>query len=279
LRADGTFTIPNVAPGLYTVRATAPPQGARPGPPEFSVAVVSVNGEDIADVRLTPVVPVTITGRVSFDDPAAAQSLKPAAIRVLAQPMNLDDSGIGFPGPQGPPPSLQDDFSFEVKVTPGRIALRAMVLPSAGTPPNAWQVKSVRVNGTDVTDTGIDIDARGASGIDIELTNRRQELSGGVTDARGDAVKDYAVMVFAQDRGRWAAPFNRYFATGRAGDDGRFKIGTLPPGDYYAIALDHIDPNESQDPELLEGLARQASTFSLATGETRTLDLKLFAMQ
>jgi protocatechuate 3,4-dioxygenase beta subunit len=281
LRADGTFTVPNVPPGQYTLRAIAPQAppapGERPAPPEFSVAVVSVNGEDVTDVRLTPVVPVILSGRVSFDDPGAAQSLKPSAIRVMAQALNLDDS-IGFPVAPGPPPALQDDFSFELKINPGRIGLRTTVQAAPGTP-NGWQVKAVRVNGIDVTDSGIEIDARGAAGIEIELTNRRQEMSGVVTDARGDPVKDYAVVLFAQDRARWSAPFNRYFATGRAGDDGRFKVGTLPPGNYYAIALDRIDPAQSQDPEFLEGLTRQASTFSLTQGETRTLDLKLFTVQ
>ena len=179
----------------------------------------------------------------------------------MAQALNLDDSSIGFPVAPGPPPALHDDFSFELKTTPGRIGLRATVQPVPGTP-NGWQLKAVRVSGIDVTDTGIGVDARGAGGIEIELTNRRQEMSGVVIDARGDPVKDYAVVLFAQDRGRWVAPFNRYFAIGRPGDDGRFKIGTLPPGNYYAIALDRIDAAQSQDPEFLEGLTRQASTLA-----------------
>jgi hypothetical protein len=282
LRPGGTFTVPNVAPGQYTLRAIAPQgppvPGARAPQPEFSVAVVSVDGEDVADVRLTPVVPVALGGRVSFDDPSAAQALNPSAIRVIAQPFNMDDDGVGFQGPQGPPPALQDDFSFELKATPGRVALRAVVQSA---PPAAagWQLKAVRVAGNEVTDTGIDLGAQGITGVEIELTNRRQEISGAVTDARGDMVKDCAVVLFAQERARWGAPFNRYFATGRPGDDGRFKIGTLPPGDYYAIALERIDPAQSQDPEFLEGLARQASTFALTQGETRTLDLKLFTVQ
>jgi hypothetical protein len=246
-------------------------------PPEVSVAVVAVDGEDVTDVRLSPVVPVAVRGRVWFDDPAAAQSVNPSAIRVMTQALNADDGMMGPAFAAGGPPTLQDDFTFELKVPPGgRVALRAMV-QAAG--PNGWQVKAVRLNGTDVTDSGIEIDARGADGIEIELTNRRQEVSGVVTDAGSGPVKDYAVIVFAQDRALWAAPFSRYFATGRPEDDGRFRVGTLPPGDYYAIALDRVDPTQSQDPEFLEGLSRQASSFSLSTGDTRTLDLRLFAVQ
>ena len=281
LSPDGTFRVPNVPPGLYTLRANAPrtppAPGAPPVPPEFSVAVVAVAGEDVTDVRLMPVQPVAVRGKVSFDDSAAAQAVNPSAVRVMAQALNVDDMSIGFPGAGGPG-TLADDFTFELKVPPGRVALRAMV-QSAPTASTGWQVKAVRVNGTDVTDSGIEVDARGADGIEIELTNRRQEISGAVTDAGSGPVKDYTVIVFAQDRARWASPFNRYFGTGRPGDDGRFRVGTLPPGDYYAIALDRVDPTQSQDPEFLEGLSRQAFSFSLSPGDTRTLDLRLFTVQ
>jgi hypothetical protein len=87
------------------------------------------------------------------------------------------------------------------------------------------------------------------------------------------------VVLFAQDRLRWISAGNRYFSVGRPGDDGRFRVATLPPGDYYAIALDRADPMEWQDPEFLEGLSRQASAFSLAQGETKTLALRLFSLQ
>lgn len=281
LGADGTFSVPNVAPGAYTVRANAqrtpPGPGGPPTSPEFSVAVVTVDGEDVSGVRLTPVLPVTVRGRVSFDDPGASSSLTPSSIRVMAQPLNIDDSGIGFPVGGGPPPALGDDLSFELKTTPGRIALRAIVPPVPGTQ-NGWQVKAIRVNGTDVTDTGLEVDARGAEGIEIELTNRRQQISGSVADGSGDRVKDYVVLVFGQDRALWTVPFNRYLARAQPGDDGVFKVGTLPPGDYYAIALDGADISAWQAPDFLEGLIRQASTISLGQGETRTLDLKLFRM-
>jgi hypothetical protein len=77
LRPDGSFMIPNVPPGEYIVRASVPRQGppapgTAMGPPEFSVAVVAVNGDDVTGIRLAPAVPVLVSGRVSFDDAAAA---------------------------------------------------------------------------------------------------------------------------------------------------------------------------------------------------------------
>jgi hypothetical protein len=79
-----------------------------------------------------------------------------------------------------------------------------------------------------------------------------------VTDAKGGAVKDCVVVLFAQDRLRWIAAANRYFSIGRPGDDGPLKVATLPPGDYYGIALDRADPTEWQDPEFLSAVGSPA---------------------
>jgi hypothetical protein len=276
LRPDGTFSVPNIAPGAYVLRANSiservlSPSGLPVGPPEFSLAYVTVNGEDITDVRLTRVVPVNITGRISFEDPAAAQSLKPSAVRVATLAATVGDAGIGV-GSGGSPLPVNEDFTFDLKTTPGQMAIRAVV--------PGWQIKAVRVGGKDVTDSGLDVGAQGVSDVEIEMTNRLQEISGVVTDADGKAVDSYAVVIFAQDRSRRVAAMNRYGATGRPGTDGQFKVTTLPAGDYYAIALDRSDAIEGQDPDFLESLTRLASPVSLAPGDKRTLDLKLFIVQ
>ena len=142
-----------------------------------------------------------------------------------------------------------------------------------------WQVKAIRVNGTDVTDSPLDVGSQGVSGVEIEMTNRLQEVSGVVTDADGKPVPNMRSWSLRRIVPAGSRPFNRYTGTIRPGADGRFKLATLPPGDYYAIALDRSDAIEGQDPEFLEGLTRLATAVSLAPGETRTLDLKLFTVQ
>ena len=135
VKRDGSFSITNVAPGEYVARANAPgpppvrtppatPGGLRtllPTLPEFSVAVVTVNGADITGILLAPIAPVSVKGRVVFDDPAAAQSITASTIRVTAQALGQDNLL-----PTGPPPALADDFTFELKVAPwaDRVARR-----------------------------------------------------------------------------------------------------------------------------------------------------------
>ena len=49
----------------------------------------------------------------------------------------------------------------------------------------------------------------------------------------------------------------------------------LPAGDYYAIALDYVEPGESTDPEFLDRVKDRAVPFSLSDGGTKALDLKI----
>jgi len=282
VRPDGTFTVANVAPGEYVLRANFPraqtPGTAPVGPPEFAVAVVTVNGDDITGVRLTPIAQVSITGRIVFDDTAAAQTVKASTMRVMSQVLNPEDNLVGFGG--GIPDStVHDDFTFVLKAFPGRLALRAFapVLPGGPNAAGGWQLKSIRANGLDVTDSGVDLGSQGLSGVEIEMTSRVQQLSGTVFDAKGAAVSDYTIVVFPQDRARWLSAVNRYFAVSRLMDDGKFKIASLPPGEYYVVALDGIDLNDWQDPDTLEGLSRIGTAFALTPGDSRTIDLKLSA--
>ena len=131
------------------------------------------------------------------------------------------------------------------------------------------------MNGTDVTDSGLLFKPNeNISGVEIELTNRLATVSGLVTDSRGNPATDYTAIVFSQDKEKWTQN-TRYQGTGRPDQDGRFKISSLPPGEYYAIAVERIEPGETGDPDFLENLRTRASPFSLLEGETRTIDLKL----
>jgi hypothetical protein len=130
------------------------------------------------------------------------------------------------------------------------------------------------LNGVDVTD-GVDVKPNeDVSGLEVELTNKLTTISGLVTNARGEAVKDYSAIAFSQDREQWRDT-TRYHGSGRPDQDGRFKITALPPGDYYIIAIDKIEPGESSDPDFLETVRSKATAVSIREGDSRTVDLKL----
>jgi hypothetical protein len=138
-----------------------------------------------------------------------------------------------------------------------------------------WSLKAVRQNGVDVTDTGVEFRSNESlEGLEVELTNHPSEVTGSVTDDQDKPVKDYAVVIFPQDRERWTST-SRYFGSGRPDQDGRYKTSALPPGDYYAIALEYVDQGDARDPDFLDRIKDRATRFRLSDGESKALDLKL----
>lgn len=258
MRPDGSFTFNGLSPGEYTITAQ------QFGTPDAEVATtkITVGTESISDLRLVGAKPVAARGRVIVD-PAAATSLPPH-LMLQAFPVQM----MPMLGPRAPA-AVQDDMSFELKAAPGLYRLNLMP------PGQGWTIRSVRLSGADLTDSGLEIKANEEiSALEVELTNKLTTITGLVTNARGDAVKDYTAIVFAQDPARWAGN-TRHVSQGRPDQDGRFKINGLPPGDYYIVALDRVEAGEAGDPEFLERVRTKASRLSLDEGETKTVDLKI----
>jgi hypothetical protein len=289
---NGNFTISGVAPGDYNLQvrgmniatfssgdagntmvfSTRVTQsgGANPGEePEFGSMPVTVAGEDVSNVVVVTTKGGTASGRVTFEGGAQPTSL--TGIRVTASTTDGEPT-IAFPGAPGgaPPGSLQADGAFELRGLAGNRLLRVMGLPPG------WVVKSVTVDGHDATDTGFDFKPGAAvSGIDVVVTNKTTEINGTVTTANGQAVKDYTMVVFADDPAKWAFPQTRYVTAARPDQDGRVKIRNLPAGDYLAIAVEYLAQGEWGDPEVLDKLVVKATPLTLQEGESEALLLKL----
>jgi protocatechuate 3,4-dioxygenase beta subunit len=260
LKPDGTFELTGLAPGDYTI--TAQQMGANPQEAETATMKITVAGEDITGVHLAAAKPISTRGRVIVD-PGAAASLPPRLLLQTSSPQQI----IPMMGARMPTP-VQDDMSFELKTPPGVYRLN-LAMAAQG-----WAIRSVRRAATDVTDSGFEVKSGDDTVLEVELTNKLTTISGLVTNARGEAVKDYTAIVFAQDAERWKGN-TRYLSTGRPDQDGRFSITGLPPGEYYIIALDRVESGESSDPEFLEKIHTRASRLTLNEGETKTVDLRV----
>jgi len=269
VRPDGTFTVNGLGPGEYTLRAQrmGPPS---PEGPETATTTIAVNGEDVSDIHLVAAKPSVASGRIVVD-PGAAQQLPPTIMfGLMPAVMN------GIPAPPPPPARVAEDFTFELKSPPGRMRV---MLGGFGPPPAGWTIRSVKINGTDVTDAGIEFKAGEDIGsVEIELTNKVTAISGIVTDARGDPSQQYTAIVFSQDKDKWGG-IGRYQNIGRPDQDGRFKVSGLPAGEYYIVAVDRLEPGQQNDPEFLETIRPGAKMLSLMDGETKTIDLKLTPVQ
>jgi hypothetical protein len=261
IKPDGSFVVGGLAPGRYMLVVRGPM-----GDGESAYLDLAVSGDDIDGIRLVASKPAVVTGRVIVD-PAAAQALRPSMLRLGLQPVQMDMMMLG--GMQ--PGSVNDDLTFELKAQPGsfRVALIGQM--------PGWSIRRVRYRGTDITDTGMEFrPSEDVSDVEVEVTNRVTDISGLVTNTKGEAIKDYSVVVFPQDRDKWT-PNSRYVRNARPDQDGRYKVNGLPPGEYRVIALDYVDSNEWNTPEFLDSVRPKATSFSVNEGESKSVDLRITA--
>jgi hypothetical protein len=267
--ADGKFTL-NLTPGNYLLRVFGPAAG------DGAATELVVNGGDIDDVQLIATKPSIIRGRIAFTESAtSAPPPKPTmfdmgAVRewMLGQPMRSQAK-------------IKDDGTFEISLQPGHVVIRGLMTgPPAAPPgpngPSPWRLNRVLVNDLDVGDIGIDVPANGMiENVVVEMTNRVSAASGRVTDADGKTVRDCFVIVFAQDPVHWTVQ-TRHLSVSRPGTDDLFHVRLLP-GDYYAVAMSEVETNAWTDPEFLSLARERATKFTIADGETKTIDLPLSA--
>jgi hypothetical protein len=275
---DGSFTLNSVPPGDYTLTARSvqvitSSQGdnvmvframsmAGGGDSESGSTPLSVAGEDVSGILLTTSKGGTATGALAFDGPRPASL---TSIRLTSMAVDSDGPSLGAGAA-----SAKEDGTFELKGLTGPRLIRV------GNAPPGWTLKSVKLNGTDITDTGAEFKAgETTSGLEVELTNKATAVNGSVTASDGALLKDYTVVIFSETSEHWRLPMTRWVAGTRPDQDGRFKVQQLPAGNYLAVAVDYVPQGEWGDPELLDHLRSKAKRFTLDEGATHTLDLKL----
>lgn len=268
VKPDGTFMVPDVMPGEYTIQVRppsgAPPAGGVPLPvPEYARVPVIVDGEDITGIAVTTQKGATLRGQLLFDTGIPPANTEPNVLRVATY-----YTGSVQPISTGTP-TMHDDWTFEIT---GVVATGLLRLASTTT---GWSTKSVVIEGKDVTETPMDFDpGREYKDIEVTLTQKRAEVNGTVVDAQNRATNEYVAILFPEEPERWF-PRSRIILAGRPDQTGQFKIPTLPAGRFLVAAVAAIENGEEQDPELLGRLAPRATKVTLDEGETKTLTLKL----
>ena len=281
---NGNFTMNSVAPGEYTLTArtmgivTSGGDGDRmvftmtrtmgpggDGQSEFGSVPLSVSGEDMNNVMIVTSKGTSASGRVVYEGGSKPTS---NTLRVSAATIDAE----GPTGLLGGSSSVSEEGTFEIKGLAGQRIFRVSNIPAG------WVLKSVRLSGTDITDTGIDIKPNDpVTGLEVVLTSKSTEVTGSVK-AGNDAATDYTVVIFSEDPQKWTAPMTRHIASARPNQEGRFQVKHLPAGSYYVVAVDYIAQGDWNDPDVLERLKARATRITLDEGEVETLSLSLESM-
>jgi hypothetical protein len=261
LRPDGTFRVSNVPAGDFDLDLSVNEVDFRPGQAYRAIVRLPLDGSDVSDLVVSLTRMSGGIGRLILPPGA---TISPSAIRLSPFPTDPGEYRW-FAGEA----TVKEDLSFDFTSPPGQMTVRPVGIP------RGWGLKEVRQAGRVVTDTGLKLDpGEKAKDIEVELTNQPPIIAGTVRGMKGEPADDYTVVLFAQDL-ELRRNSSRYFAVSRPDQSGQFRLDTLPPGEYFAVALDYIDPSEAGNPDLLRRLESGATRFSAREGETQSLALRI----
>ena len=272
---DGRFSIPSVAPGTYTLAARTGAAGRGAGPLGMSPAggtgnvlwattEVTVDGQDVSNVRLTLEPGMSVSGRMAFAGTSPAPK-DLSTMRVTLSPVLTGSAVAAIVTPATV--TAEGTFTF-TGVTPGKFRLST----TAG---KLWALKSVTTGGRDVIDSSLEV-RPGEALTDVVMTfgDQPTELTGTLQDTSGRPAPDYFIIVYPSDKTLWTAPTRRVAQT-RPGSDGKFTVRNLPPGDYLLAAVTDVEPGEWMDPAFLSLLVDSSIKVTLAEGDKKTQDIKI----
>ena len=256
---DGEFTIGNVPPGRYILRA----RGDDSETPQYAAQPVSVNGQDVTDFTVMLAPGATISGSVSFNGaPGSSPDLSQFRITAPA----TDQSDVG---PQ-PNARVGKDGSFVVSGVPAGSHLVRSAGASRG-----FILKSVTINGRDVTDAPVQLRAgESLANVNLVFTDQQNEINGTVTNEQGTPVPDYTILAFSTDSTLWR-PLSRQIMTARPDQTGKYRMRGLPKGEYYLVAVDPAEQGEWFEPVYLDEHRVGAMRVTLSDGDTKTQDFRI----
>jgi uncharacterized protein (DUF2141 family) len=267
---DGRFSLRGVPPGEYTLIARTSIAQKPPAPPVPLVAStdIQIDGENAPEVFLTPQPGITISGSIVFEGASPLSGPLPP-IRLNAPLLQAGtNAAFGMP-----PVQIDADGRFSVSgIPPGSYKMVAN-LQGVRAPIGRWWLKSFVAGGQDLLDTGLAL-RQSVSDAVLTFSTTTSALTGSVRDAAGNAATELTVIVFSSDKTTWF-PNSRRIAAVKPGRDGRFTIRNLPPGDYFVVAEDDVEPGEWFDTIVLERLVPQATRLTLGADEQKTHDIAI----
>ena len=261
VKADGSFSMDNVAPGDYMLSAYS--RDTESGDVESAAFRLSVIGGDISGLSIATTAGAKLRGKFITDptQPGPARS----SVHLFTEPV-----GDGFAGSLAGQATIAADWSFELPGVAGRRRLRVDL-------PAGWMLKSIALDGVDITEAPIDAPDHGElTGLQIALTNHISVIAGSVADADGKLQRDYWVVAFPPEPSQWT-PRSRRLQSARPDQLGRFSLSALPAGEYLVAAVDDLEDGEASDPEFLESLRAKATPITIGDGEQKTVDLRIIA--
>jgi len=268
---DGTFEFRDVAPGGYiigtgsallatTFEAGLPAQLGAEGQPRaprlVGRAVVQVGEQDVDNVVLPLGEGALVTGTVRMlGEEPAKPSPWPGLLLTAADGQGEEPLAA----------QIKPDGTFRIpRIVPNQYSIQV-----SGLPDNVY-VKSVAFDGRDITGEDLNLISGAGGLLEIVLSPDAAGISGIVRSPDGEAAAGATVQVCSgEDTVKYVS----------SDENGEYKVGGLPPGDYRVLAWEEVDPGLSLDAAFRAHFESQTADVKLDERAHPTVEVKMIARE
>ena len=267
---DGTFDIPGVAPGAYTLSLVSM-NGRLNG---FAHQPIDVGTSDLNGVVMTIVPPGTLHGQVYVEG-------KPTSAGAEG---DLASVGLYFSPADGffygaPEVTVKGNYAFAAEnVNPGKYLIHV-----ANTPEGTY-IKSIQFGHQEVFGKELDLTQGVAGELAVVLRYGTAEVSGTLQKPQTDpaaastgqatAPPPSASIVLIADNSGTDTP-EMSFAN--SDQNGTFNLKHVRPGRYRAYALEQLDMNQWQNPAVRKQFESRAAEIELNENDKKQIQLSVIS--
>ena len=254
-KPDGSFVIPEVLPGSYTLASFWFDDGIS----YVNRQAVDVGNADVEGIAMTVVPGTNISGRVVWE---GQQALEKDELKIMPKPVDVP---FGVRGQA----RVARDNSFTFKGL-GEGTYRAEVVGMS----KDCYIKDMYYGESSVIKDGFTVTRGEAGSLEIVVSSRGARVEGTVMDSDGLPLAGVSVVLVPELSQR--ENYQKY-KTESTDQYGNFDLRGIAPGDYKLFSWVEVEQDAWQDPEFLKQFEDRGQRITLQDGDHSSV--KVIAIQ
>jgi hypothetical protein len=259
-KADGSFEIPELAPGEYTVTAFFFDQGKY-----FSTQEdVNVVNADVNGLALAIGTGVDIPGQLLWEGKPSLEGGQRPSIYLAPEQSTVAVRGGGEA-------HVEEKNQFTLKEVP-----QGTFQISVNGISKDCYIKEVQFGENALPDHVLHTKRSVSGDLRITISSKGAQLKGIVTTDESLPVAGVWVVAVPEESKRSLRYLYKAVTTDQYG---RYELRGLAPGKYLLFAWDGVERGEWEDPEFLKSNAAKAVTVEVSDSDTKSADLQLIQLK
>jgi hypothetical protein len=253
VQADGSFEIPSVFPGSYTLLASGVDSIGR----LIGRVSVDVFARDVQNVAISVSKGLSLSGRIRSDETETSSRI----FGVVLVPTTEDRS-------------IQSLLNLTSNVTNGTFTIDAIPPGNyqawiAYSSPTPIYVKSVRLGSSDVRN-GFRFETQSNVPLEIAVGSNGGAIDGTILNSKGQPARGATVVLVPDASLRQRSSS---FKTTTTDATGSFRISGVGPGDFKIFSWEAVETGAWEDPDFLRPYEVRGQSLTILEGTRQTVQL------